>query len=663
MELDQSEDDYPEGPEKSATNVIDKKKEELNQVFGSRIWGHHLADKPQSESIAEEEAKDIPKDLNTHDSHITPGNVIWVALCGWWLCLIFFLNAGLLFISFIGKRYAPVCYQLGVYCFWPFGRFICETTTADPSQAPRTEAEPLIEEANVPKWSGERIAWSIITCLFLVPVVASTALFNWFWVLSIPMGKSLFEVTKILFKDPGTITVVDTYAAASRHRVLLCNYRAFNPYFFRYKVFGMNVVFFNLFPVVLFRIGLIITEMITGHELLGIVIRFIIDLLCIIPITFYIGNAVSSIAAQTTYMLGALLNVTFGSVVNLILFGFAMAAGGLTEVILYALAGTLLLDLLLLPGLSAIAGGLKYHNQNFNPVAAGVGSILLFISIVGAFTPTVFYHSFGQFSQACSMCVFNMINSTEDGKNGSAAVICHNCHASQSSASIHQDPLYHSGLRYIMFFTGAFLPLSYFVGLIFTFKTHTHIFTQEEHDEEGDGSPAWSIKVCVAVLAVSVAMAALVADDIVSQLEHITEIVNIPKPFLGVTIMAVVPSMTELVNAIKFALNNQISLSLEIGSSAAVQTALIQIPVLIFLGAILQAVDPTAPDFVLVFPLLCISSCIFAVMTFNYVLQEGKTNYFIGTALLTIYLLLVTSFYFVPQIIETATPPVTMIFV
>lgn len=33
--------------------------------------------------------------------------------------------------------------------------------------------------------------------------------------------------------------------------------------------------------------------------------------------------------------------------------------------------GTILLDLLLLPGLSMIAGGLKYQQQKFNPVAAG----------------------------------------------------------------------------------------------------------------------------------------------------------------------------------------------------------------------------------------------------------------------------------------------------
>lgn len=63
------------------------------------------------------------------------------------------------------------------------------------------------------------------------------------------------------------------------------------------------------------------------------------DLLCIIPITFYIGNAISSIAAQTNYTLGALLNVTFGSLVDTILFVFAIRKGGFDELVKYSITG------------------------------------------------------------------------------------------------------------------------------------------------------------------------------------------------------------------------------------------------------------------------------------------------------------------------------------
>jgi Ca2+:H+ antiporter len=57
----------------------------------------------------------------------------------------------------------------------------------------------------------------------------------------------------------------------------------------------------------------------------------------------------------------------------------------------------LLADLLLLPGLAMIFGGLKHKEQRFNPITAGVSSILLITSIIGAFTPTIFHSTFGQY--------------------------------------------------------------------------------------------------------------------------------------------------------------------------------------------------------------------------------------------------------------------------
>jgi Ca2+/H+ antiporter len=46
--------------------------------------------------------------------------------------------------------------------------------------------------------------------------------------------------------------------------------------------------------------------------------------------------------------------------------------------------GSLLAMMLLLPGLSMIAGSIKHLNQRFNPIAAGVGSVLSIVSIIGA---------------------------------------------------------------------------------------------------------------------------------------------------------------------------------------------------------------------------------------------------------------------------------------
>src|SRR5690606_5914170 len=59
----------------------------------------------------------------------------------------------------------------------------------------------------------------------------------------------------------------------------------------------------------------------------------------------------SSITIQTNYMVGALLNASFGSLTEIILFALAMRKGQLNNLILYALTGGLLNDTLLIPGL------------------------------------------------------------------------------------------------------------------------------------------------------------------------------------------------------------------------------------------------------------------------------------------------------------------------
>lgn len=98
-----------------------------------------------------------------------------------------------------------------------------------------------------------------------------------------------------------------------------------------------------------------------------------------------------------------------------------------------------------------------------------------------------------------------------------------------------------------------------------------------------------------------------------------------------------------------FAMNDNVALSIEIGSSSAVQLALIQIPVLVALSAISKKfIDPQEQGFTLIFPPMDLFAVIFAVIIVNYVSIDGRSNYFVGSALVIIYALLIAAFYFVP---------------
>lgn len=90
-----------------------------------------------------------------------------------------------------------------------------------------------------------------------------------------------------------------------------------------------------------------------------------------------------SISVQSTFAVGAVLNATFGSIIELILYCSAITKGTLDQLVQSAVTGSLLTTMLLLPGVSMIFGGLKYKEQRFNATAAGVSSVLLIISVIG----------------------------------------------------------------------------------------------------------------------------------------------------------------------------------------------------------------------------------------------------------------------------------------
>ncbi|MBY8878106.1 YccF domain-containing protein [Actinacidiphila acidipaludis] len=48
-------------------------------------------------------------------------NVIWLVLCGLWMCLGYFVAGLILCITIIGIPFGIAAFRIGVYALWPFG--------------------------------------------------------------------------------------------------------------------------------------------------------------------------------------------------------------------------------------------------------------------------------------------------------------------------------------------------------------------------------------------------------------------------------------------------------------------------------------------------------------------------------------------------------------
>jgi len=371
-------------------------------------------------------------------------------------------------------------------------------------------------------------------------------------------------------------------------------------------------------------------------------VLFFTALVSIIPLAYYIGMAVSSISAQTSFAIGAILNATFGSIVELILYFTTIALGGesLNGLVQYTITGSLLSTMLLLPGLSMTFGGLKYKEQRFNSLAAGVSSVLLFISVIGAFTPTIYYLSWGHYTLQCGNCQHHTPNST--------LLRCNDCNYEQMD--LDKDPVYTHGARPLMYACSVILPIAYLIGLLFTLKTHSYIFEKKEGESTEDHeAPEWSKWTSIIILVIATTLFSFISEQLVNSLEPSLEALHLNQGFVGVFFLGTVTNTAEIINAINFALKDNIALSVEIGAAATIQTALIQIPALVFFSAILNHAS-SVNSFTLIFPMLNLFAIIFGVLVVNYVYINGKTNYFEGSGLLLVWLIFIVAFYFVPDI-------------
>src|ERR671919_1044387 len=109
----------------------------------------------------------------------------------------------------------------------------------------------------------------------------------------------------------------------------------------------------------------------------------------ILPLAGLIGKATEELAIHAGPRLGGLLNATFGNVAELIIALFLILDDEV-EVVKASLTGSILGNLLLVLGISFLAGGLRHREQRFNAQAAGVHANSLVLAVIGLLMPALF---------------------------------------------------------------------------------------------------------------------------------------------------------------------------------------------------------------------------------------------------------------------------------
>src|SRR5215469_10181806 len=228
---------------------------------------------------------------------------------------------------------------------------------------------------------------------------------------------------------------------------------------------------------------------------------FICSCLAIIPLAGWMGRATEELAERLGHGVGGLLNATFGNAAELIIALVALSKG-LTGVVKASITGSIIGNVLLVMGVSILAGGLQFRVQHFNRTAARTSTTTLTLAAVALAVPTVFHVTAVGWSQAT-------------GHKLSLAIAV------------------------VLFLTYACL-------LGFELVTHKQLYVGEPLDgREGKEARRWSVSKSLFLLIVAASLVALMSEFLVGAVEAARATLGLTEVFVGVIVIAVIGNAAE----------------------------------------------------------------------------------------------------------------------
>ena len=353
-----------------------------------------------------------------------------------------------------------------------------------------------------------------------------------------------------------------------------------------------------LLPLLVFiPLGLVL-----DHQGQGInpLIVFLVNGIAIVPLAQIISQSVEQIAEHLGDNWGGILNSTLGNLVELVI-TFSALTGGLYEIVLDALVGGLVTNLLLVLGLAALFGGLKNRTLAFNANTALLNSKLLLAVVLVSFVPGILDH-------------LNKFDSEQSHEQFSIIV----------------------SIALLIF---------YGLSFVYQFFTHRDVFINAlplVDVGELDQAKKRNTLLIGPILILSISTLALVfnSEALVDALSATAQRFNLSAFFTGVFLLPLFGSAAEFVVSLRAAQRNRMDLAVASTVGSSVQIILFVLPALVLVGAYIG--KPLG----IFFSPQAMVSVIVAVFSVEWVSSNGDLDWFEGTFLLMVYLLLlISSFY------------------
>ncbi|KAJ7324006.1 Calcium/proton exchanger [Mycena albidolilacea] len=377
------------------------------------------------------------------------------------------------------------------------------------------------------------------------------------------------------------------------------------------------------------------------------VLIFVFSFLAIIPLAKLLAFATDELSMRVGQTLAGLLNATLGNAVELIVAIIALTKCELS-IVQSSLIGSILSNLLLVLGMCFFAGGLKFSEQGFGASATQLNSSLLTISVIAILLPNAF--RFAVTPQSDSDAGEDILKVSHG-----VALILLFIYGSYlffqlySHATLYVDgndefkstkyPPKEKKTQGVKGSTGTGTGTDHGSA-----ASPTDAETQHEEEGEDAEKPQLSLWMTIGLLAVVTVLVAVTAEWLVDSINGLVSGGAITKEFVGVILLPIVGNAAEHVTAVTVSVKDKLTLSLGVAVGSSIQIALFVIPFMMVLGWILGK-----PLTMLFDPFESIALFL-AVVTVNYVVQDGKSNWLEGMILMCLYVILATTFFFYPGV-------------
>jgi len=330
---------------------------------------------------------------------------------------------------------------------------------------------------------------------------------------------------------------------------------------------------------------------------------FFCSCIAIIPVAGLMGRATEHISERVGPGAGGLLNATFGNAAELIIALMALHKG-LTDVVKASITGSIIGNILLVFGLSALVGGVKYPEQRFNRTAAQTATTSLFLAAIALLIPTIF-----QYSASLSPGMWTPVL--------------------EQKLSL--------AISVVLFGT-------YLCTLYFSLHTHKKLYVgaPDEAHSAAHGKAVWPIGKSMLLLTVSTVVVAFLSEFLVGTVEAAEARLGVTEVFIGVILVAIVGNAAEHSTAVWMAARNKMDLSMGIAAGSSLQVALLIAPVCVFASYFFgkpMDLEFTIPEVVAV---------VAAVVILGEIANDGESNWLEGVQLISVYIILGILFFFLP---------------